>query len=79
MRFSEYNVRMAEMVQANADLTKHSQLTEQENLVMKVHLSYRLEVFLSVYSGKYSQISRESSRFKCSYAQEDPQEDGSRG
>ena len=30
---------MAEMVQANSDLTKHSQLTEQENLVMKENIN----------------------------------------
>eukprot|EP01034_Spumella_vulgaris_P033199 gene33199-40967_t len=32
---SDYNVRMSEMVQSNADLSRHSQLVEQENLVMK--------------------------------------------
>ena len=32
----DYDVRMAEMVQTNTELSKHSQITEQENLVMKV-------------------------------------------
>lgn len=32
----DYDVRMAEMVRSNEELAKHAQLTEQENLTMKV-------------------------------------------
>ena len=35
---TDYNVRMTEMMVANTDLMKHSQFTEQDNLVMKVRV-----------------------------------------
>lgn len=31
----DYNVRMSEMIRSNLDLSRHSQITEQENLVVK--------------------------------------------
>lgn len=35
----DYNVRISEMVLANTDLSKHSQFTEQDNMVMKEKIS----------------------------------------
>lgn len=43
MTITDYSLRMAEMTRAHGELSKHSQVAEQENLTMKVN--YYLNTF----------------------------------
>jgi hypothetical protein len=33
---SDYGIRLAEMMRSNTELSRHAQITEQDNLLMKV-------------------------------------------